>query len=126
MPSRSLGGWLGIVPADFLMSRDMLHGVEHRAEQLSRPDPPVARWRPPSRCERGGAICQLRSRSATITKSPRSGHGSMVRLRSTMGGLVEVAPRGSDRRARPGGRRGVTGAVARIRRVLDIFPGITP
>jgi len=27
------GGWLGIVPADFVMSRDMLRGVKQRAEQ---------------------------------------------------------------------------------------------
>jgi hypothetical protein len=27
------GGWLGIVPADFVMSRDHLHGVRDRAEQ---------------------------------------------------------------------------------------------
>jgi hypothetical protein len=26
------GGWLGIVPADFIMSRDMLRGVKQRAE----------------------------------------------------------------------------------------------
>jgi hypothetical protein len=26
------GGWLGIVPADFIMSRDMLRGVKRRAE----------------------------------------------------------------------------------------------
>lgn len=28
------GGWLGIVPADFVMSRDHLHGVKARAEAL--------------------------------------------------------------------------------------------
>jgi hypothetical protein len=28
----TLAGWLGIVPADFLMSHDMLHGVKQRAE----------------------------------------------------------------------------------------------
>lgn len=28
-------GWLGIVPADFVMSRDMLRGVRKRAEQLA-------------------------------------------------------------------------------------------
>jgi hypothetical protein len=28
------GGWLGIVPADFIMSRDHLHGVKQRAERL--------------------------------------------------------------------------------------------
>ena len=30
----TLGGWLAIVPADFVMSRDMLHGVKARSEQL--------------------------------------------------------------------------------------------
>jgi hypothetical protein len=30
----TLGGWLLIVPADFLMSRDMLRGVKQRAESL--------------------------------------------------------------------------------------------
>jgi hypothetical protein len=30
----TLGGWLGIVPADFVMSRDHLHGVKKRAEAL--------------------------------------------------------------------------------------------
>jgi hypothetical protein len=28
------GGWLGIVPADFIMSRDMLRGVKQRAESV--------------------------------------------------------------------------------------------
>jgi hypothetical protein len=28
----TLGGWLGVVPADFIMSRDMLRGVKLRAE----------------------------------------------------------------------------------------------
>ena len=32
----TLGGWLGIVPADLLMSHDMLHGVKERAEALAR------------------------------------------------------------------------------------------
>jgi hypothetical protein len=32
----TLAGWLGIVPADFLMSRDMLHGVKQRVETLAR------------------------------------------------------------------------------------------
>jgi len=32
----TLGGWLGIVPADFVMSRDMLHGVRQRAEDFAR------------------------------------------------------------------------------------------
>jgi hypothetical protein len=32
----TLGGWLAIVPADFLMSHDMLHGVRQRAEALAR------------------------------------------------------------------------------------------
>ncbi len=31
----TLGGWLAIVPADFLMSRDHLHGVKERAERLA-------------------------------------------------------------------------------------------
>ena len=30
------GGWLGIVPADFVMSRDHLRGVKARAERLAR------------------------------------------------------------------------------------------
>jgi hypothetical protein len=29
------GGWLAIVPADFVMARDMLHGVKRRAEALA-------------------------------------------------------------------------------------------
>jgi hypothetical protein len=32
----TLGTWAVILPADLLMSRDMLHGVKRRAEQLSR------------------------------------------------------------------------------------------
>lgn len=32
----TLGGRLGIVPADYIMSRDMLHGVKQRAEKLHR------------------------------------------------------------------------------------------
>ncbi len=32
----TLGGWLGVVPADFVMSRDMLRGVKERAEGLAR------------------------------------------------------------------------------------------
>ncbi len=32
----TLGGWLVVVPADFVMSRDMLHGVRQRAEALGR------------------------------------------------------------------------------------------
>lgn len=28
----TLGGWLAVVPADFVMARDMLHGVKARAE----------------------------------------------------------------------------------------------
>ena len=32
------GGWLGIVPADFVMSRDHLHGVRDRAERLALRD----------------------------------------------------------------------------------------
>jgi hypothetical protein len=32
--SFTLGGWLGIVPADFIMSRDMLRGVKTRAERI--------------------------------------------------------------------------------------------
>lgn len=31
----TLGGWLGVVPADFVMSRDMLRGVKNRAEALA-------------------------------------------------------------------------------------------
>jgi hypothetical protein len=31
----TLGGWLGIVPADFVMSRDHLHGVKQRAEAFA-------------------------------------------------------------------------------------------
>ncbi len=29
----TLGGWVGIVPADFIMSKDMLRGVKQRAER---------------------------------------------------------------------------------------------
>jgi hypothetical protein len=32
----TLGGWLLLVPADLVMSRDMLHGVRRRAEALDR------------------------------------------------------------------------------------------
>lgn len=32
----TLFGWLAIVPADFLMSHDMLHGVMDRAEAMAR------------------------------------------------------------------------------------------
>lgn len=32
----TLGGWLAVVPADFVMARDMLHGVRQRAEDLAR------------------------------------------------------------------------------------------
>ena len=32
----TLGGWLGIVPADFVMARDMLNGVKQRSEALLR------------------------------------------------------------------------------------------
>lgn len=35
------GGWLGIVPADFVMSRDHLHGVKGRAERLARSAEPL-------------------------------------------------------------------------------------
>jgi hypothetical protein len=39
----TLGGRLGIVPADFIMSRDMLRGVKQRAEQASlEPAAPTA------------------------------------------------------------------------------------
>lgn len=31
----TLSGWVGIVPADFVMSRDMLKGVKDRAEKLA-------------------------------------------------------------------------------------------
>jgi hypothetical protein len=34
------GGWFGIVPADFVMSRDHLHGVKQRAERLARTTQP--------------------------------------------------------------------------------------
>jgi hypothetical protein len=41
----TLGGWLTIVPADFVMSRDMLHGVKERAETLARdPDRLHIHW----------------------------------------------------------------------------------
>ena len=30
------GGWLGVVPADFIMSRDHLHGVRERVERVVR------------------------------------------------------------------------------------------
>ena len=32
----TLAGWLGIVPADFVMARDMLSGVKERAQHLAR------------------------------------------------------------------------------------------
>jgi hypothetical protein len=35
------GGWLGLVPADFVMSRDHLHGVKERAERLARAAEPL-------------------------------------------------------------------------------------
>ncbi|MFZ2014313.1 MAG: hypothetical protein WAV00_10865 [Nocardioides sp.] len=37
-----LGGWLVVVPADFVMSRDMLRGVRIRAERLLSAMPAVA------------------------------------------------------------------------------------
>jgi len=37
----TLGGWLGIVPADFIMSRDMLRGVKERAQRAWL-EPPAA------------------------------------------------------------------------------------
>jgi hypothetical protein len=42
----TLGGWLGVVPADFLMSRDHLRGVKQRAEKP--PEPVLLRAPPPS------------------------------------------------------------------------------
>ena len=33
----TLAGWLAVVPADFVMSRDMLHGVRQRAESTNLP-----------------------------------------------------------------------------------------
>ena len=39
----TLGGWLAIVPADFLMSRDHLRGVRKRAEELVRSQASSAR-----------------------------------------------------------------------------------
>jgi len=36
------GGWLGVVPADFVMSRDHLRGVKERAERLARASAEVA------------------------------------------------------------------------------------
>jgi hypothetical protein len=41
----TVGGWLGIVPADFVMSRDHLHGVKERAEALARSTAVPARSR---------------------------------------------------------------------------------
>ena len=38
----SLGGWLVVVPADFVMSRDMLRGVRARAERLLSAMPAAA------------------------------------------------------------------------------------
>ncbi len=38
----TLGGWMAIVPADFVMSRDHLHGVKERAERLARSRAEVA------------------------------------------------------------------------------------
>jgi hypothetical protein len=32
----TLGGWLGIVPADFVMARDMLNGAKRRSEARVR------------------------------------------------------------------------------------------
>jgi hypothetical protein len=37
------GGRLAVVPADFVMSRDMLHGVKQRAEALARTQAPALR-----------------------------------------------------------------------------------
>jgi hypothetical protein len=41
----TLGGWLFIVPADFVMSRDMLRGVKQRAESLASADRSLRRVR---------------------------------------------------------------------------------
>ena len=38
----TLGGWLAIVPADFVMSRDMLRGEKTRAERLALSRPQMA------------------------------------------------------------------------------------
>jgi hypothetical protein len=40
----TLGGWLGIVPADFVMARDMLNGVKQRSEALVQQRYP-SQWR---------------------------------------------------------------------------------
>jgi hypothetical protein len=42
------GGWLGIVPADFVMCRDHLHGVKERAERLARSATPPGDFGPTS------------------------------------------------------------------------------
>ncbi len=44
----TLGGWLVIVPADFVMAHDMLHGVKTRAEG----SPPTIAPHPPHRVRR--------------------------------------------------------------------------
>jgi hypothetical protein len=41
----TLGGWCLIVPADFVMSRDMLRGVKQRAESLASASQAVTRER---------------------------------------------------------------------------------
>ena len=41
----TLGGWLAVVPADFVMSRDMLHGVKQRAEAVASTGPDI--WETP-------------------------------------------------------------------------------
>ena len=38
----TLGGWLGIVPADFVMSRDHLRGIKQRAERLALASTPLS------------------------------------------------------------------------------------
>jgi hypothetical protein len=38
----TIGGWVGIVPSDFVMSRDHLHGVKERAERVARTWQPAA------------------------------------------------------------------------------------
>jgi hypothetical protein len=39
----TLGGWLLVVPADFVMARDMLRGIRRRAEALDRSTAPGVR-----------------------------------------------------------------------------------
>ena len=65
-------GWLGIVPADFVMSRDHLHGIKERAERPAQAGRSVpSRGRTPGWTATSRPSCPLRER-AGAGRQPRS------------------------------------------------------